>query len=121
MSSRASAPKESSLGTVVEANKYDAAVEALEFDEAMASPEHDPEAGETTPSTDKLTKPKDGEQSNKKPDAIETRFRLADSNKDGVQDLAEFRWLGDVEEMVRRLFQHYDQVLYLQQNLPRFI
>ena len=35
----------------------------------------------------------------------------ADSNKDGVQDLAEFRWLMDVEEMVRKLFQHYDQVL----------
>ena len=111
MSSRASAPKESSLGTVVEANKYDAAVEALEFDEAMASPEHDQEAGETTPSTDKLTLPKDREQSNSKPDEIETRFRLADSNKDGVQDLAEFRWLGDVEEMVRKLFQYYDQVL----------
>ena len=101
MSSRASAPKESSLSTVVEANKYDAAVEALEFDEAMASPDHDPETEET----------KDGEQSNKKPDEIETRFRLADSNKDGVQDLAEFRWLGDVEEMVRKLFQYYDQVL----------
>ena len=42
---------------------------------------------------------------------MKTRFRLADSNKDGVQDLEEFRWLGDVEEMVRKLFQHYDQVL----------
>ena len=52
---------------------------------------------------------------------MKTRFRRADSNKDGVQDLEEFRWLGDVEEMVRKLFQHYDQVLYLQQNLPRFI
>ena len=109
--SAASAPKESSLGTVVEANKYDAAVEALEFDEAMASPVHGQETEETTPSKDKLTLPKDREQSNKKPDAIETRFRLADSNKDGVQDLAEFRWLGDVEELVRKLFQHYDQVL----------
>ena len=111
MSSRASAAKESSLGTVVEANKYDAAVEALEFDEAMASPVHGQETEETTSSADKLTLPKDREQSNSKPDEIETRFRLADSNKDGVQDLAEFRWLGDVEEMVRKLFQHYDQVL----------
>ena len=117
MSSRASTPKESSLGAVVEANKYDAAVEALEFDEAMymASPEHGPEAGETTPSADKLTMPKDGEQSNKKPDAIETTFRLADSNKDGVQDLAEFRGLEDVEDVVRKLFQHYDQVWLRQQ------
>ena len=42
---------------------------------------------------------------------MKTRFRLADSNKDGVQDLAEFRGLEDVEKIVRRLFQHYDQVL----------
>ena len=72
---------------------------------AVASPSHDPEAEETHVSQDKPTKPNDG-----KPDAIETTFRLADSNKDGVQDLAEFKGLQDVEDMVKQTFQHYDKV-----------
>ena len=71
---------------------------------AVAGPAHNPEA-ETSSSPDKPTKPNDG-----KPDEIETAFRLADSNKDGVQDLAEFRGLEDVEDVVRKLFQHYDKV-----------
>ena len=71
---------------------------------AVASSAHDPE-DETSSSQDKPTKPNDG-----KPDAIETAFRLADSNKDGVQDLAEFKGLKDVEDMVKQTFQHYDKV-----------
>ena len=84
---------------------------------AVAGPAHDPEAiKETTLRQDKPTKPKNEvQQSDGKPDAIETTFRLADSNKDGVQDLAEFRGLEDVEDVVRKLFQHYDQVWLRQQ------
>ena len=80
---------------------------------AVAGPAHDPEAiKETTVSQDKPTKPKKTgvQQSNGKPDAIETTFRLADSNKDGVQDLAEFWDLEDVKDMVKQTFQHYDKV-----------
>ena len=72
---------------------------------AVAGPAHDPEAEETHVSQDKPTKPNDG-----KPDAIETAFRLADSNKDGVQDLSEFKGLEDVKDMVKQTFQHYDKV-----------
>ena len=76
---------------------------------AVAGPAHDPEAIKDTHLSQ--DKPKTGvQQSNGKPDAIETAFRLADSNKDGVQDLAEFWDLEDVKDMVKQTFQHYDKV-----------